>query len=158
MLGTLPSRKSIELGEYYGHPQNAFWKIMGEMFGARRELPYAERTAILVSSRVAVWDVLASSVRPGSMDADIDVGTAVPNDFRSLLDEHRDIECICFNGRTAEKLFVRHVAPGIENRSNRLQYLALPSTSPAHASMSFGEKLEAWRVVSRVIDNKGEEK
>jgi hypoxanthine-DNA glycosylase len=156
VLGTLPSRMSVELGQYYGHPQNAFWKIMGRLFGAHRELTYESRREILKASRVAVWDVLASSVRPGSMDADIDASTAVTNDFNRLFDEHREIELVCFNGRTAEKLFLRHVAPGLENRSNRLRYQALPSTSPAYASMSFDEKLRAWRTVSDTIRNEGE--
>ena len=158
ILGTLPSRKSVELGEYYGHAQNAFWKIMGELFGAHRELPYEQRCEILKASRVAVWDVLASSVRPGSMDADIDASSAKPNDFDRMFEEHRNIQLVCFNGRTAEKLFARHVAPTLENRSNRLHYQALPSTSPAYASMSFEDKLDAWQVVSQATKKKGERK
>jgi TDG/mug DNA glycosylase family protein len=72
ILGSLPSVASLEKNQYYGHPQNVFWRIMGELFGAGPDMPYAQRTRILVNARVAVWDVLRSSVRPGSMDADID--------------------------------------------------------------------------------------
>jgi hypoxanthine-DNA glycosylase len=158
VLGSLPSRKSVELGQYYGHPQNAFWRIMGELFGAHRELPYDERREILAASRVAVWDVLASSVRPGSMDADIDASTAIPNDFDRFFDEQTAIELVCFNGRTAEKLFRQHVAPRIENRSNKLRYQLLPSTSPAYASMNFDAKLRAWRILRDTINTTGEGK
>ena len=156
VLGTLPSRKSLEFGQYYGHPQNAFWKIMGELFGAHRELPYEERTRHLLARGVAVWDVLAASVRPGSMDADIDIGTAKPNDFDRLFNAYPDIGLVCFNGRTAERLYMTHVAPAIENRSNRLRFHALPSTSPAYAAMSFEEKLDAWQIVSQATQNQGE--
>jgi TDG/mug DNA glycosylase family protein len=157
VLGSLPSRKSLETNQYYGHPQNAFWRIMGELFGAGREQPYEERIAILVTNRVAVWDVLKASVRPGSMDADIDLGAAVPNDFAAFLNQHPALELVCFNGKTAEKMFERLVAPVIENRSNRLQYMAMPSTSPAFASMSFEQKLDQWRVVRNVTEGTGGE-
>lgn len=129
---------------------------MGELFGAHRELPYQERCAILESSGVAVWDVLASSIRPGSMDADIDSSSAVPNDFNRLFSRHRQIQLVCFNGQSAEKLFRQQVAPTIENGSNKRRYQVLPSTSPAYASMSFDHKLHAWQVVRQAVNNKGE--
>jgi len=147
VLGTLPSRQSLQKGQYYGHPQNAFWKIMGELFGALPELPYAERIRVLARGRVAVWDVLQASVRPGSMDADIDAATATANDFPALFAAHPGIEFVCFNGRAAADLWRKLVAPDLRNGSNTLEYRILPSTSPAHASLSFDEKLEHWRVV-----------
>ena len=85
ILGSLPSRKSLEASEYYAHPQNAFWRIMGEFFGAGPDVPYAKRTVLLKRNNIAVWDVLASSDRPGSMDSDIDIATARPN---ILMDEN----------------------------------------------------------------------
>lgn len=153
ILGTLPSRKSLMEGQYYGHPRNAFWSIMGALFGAGPELPYEQRVALLTSRGIAVWDVIASSVRPGSMDADIDMATAVPNDIPGLLDAEPGIGMICFNGQAAAKLFRRLVAPALQNRSNtpRLEYL--PSTSPAYASMRFEEKLARWSVVRDQIEN-----
>ena len=148
VLGSLPSVKSVELSQYYGHPRNAFWPIMDGLFGAGRSLPYDERKQILVENRVAVWDVLASSVRPGSMDAAIDSASAKPNDFSNLFAVHRCIHSVFFNGQAAAKLFNSLVAPTLENRSNRRNYQALPSTSPAHAAMCFEEKLAAWRCVA----------
>jgi len=156
ILGTLPSRMSLRTSQYYGHPQNAFWAIMGELFGAGRELPYAERVRIVTASGVAVWDVLASSVRPGSMDSAIDRTASVANDFSRFYREQPGISMVCFNGQAAAKLYRQLVAPGLENGSNRRQYQTMPSTSPAYASMSFAEKLERWRVVRSAANNKGE--
>jgi hypoxanthine-DNA glycosylase len=153
ILGSLPSRKSLELNQYYGHPQNAFWRIMGELFGAGRDIPYDKRTARLVANGVAVWDVLQASVRPGSMDADIDRDAAVPNDFEVFFREHPSVELVCFNGKTAQTLYQRLVAPVIENGSNTRTYQTMPSTSPAFAAMSFDQKLEKWRIVREFTDS-----
>jgi hypoxanthine-DNA glycosylase len=138
ILGSLPSERSIREGEYYAHPQNAFWRIMRELVGA--EGPYEDRCATLKAARIAVWDVLHQSVRPGSMDADIQLDTSEVNDFEGFLASHKHVEMICFNGRKAEQMFMRFVKL---NQPPRL--VSLPSTSPAYASMPFTEKLAAWR-------------
>lgn len=157
VLGTLPSRQSLLKHQYYGHPQNAFWRIMGELFGAGPERTYAERSIRLMGAGVAVWDVLASSVRPGSMDSSIDPATATPNDFRSLFATEPQIRLVCFNGQSAAKLFERLVAPTLEKGSNITEYRTLPSTSPAHAAMSFEQKLHRWEIVAdAAAKNKGE--
>ena len=154
VLGSLPSVMSVRKGEYYGHPQNAFWKIMGELFGAGPDLDYASRAARLTGAGVAVWDVLAASVRPGSMDADIDPATARPNDFTKLFRDHTSIGLVCFNGQAAARFYQRLVAPGLEKGSNTLHYETLPSTSPAYASVSFADKLQKWRVVRQIAFSK----
>jgi hypoxanthine-DNA glycosylase len=153
ILGSLPSRKSLELNQYYGHPQNAFWRIMGELFGAGHDIPYDERTTRLVANGVAVWDVLQASVRPGSMDADIDRDAAAPNDFEVFFSEHPSVELVCFNGKTAQALYQRLVASVIENGSNTRTYQTMPSTSPAFAAMSFDQKLDKWRIVREFTDS-----
>lgn len=141
VLGSLPGVRSIAEQQYYAHPQNAFWAIMRELFGIEGD--YASRCRQLLENRVALWDVLQSSIRPGSMDADIDLGSAVANDFRGFLAEHADIRVIAFNGKKAEQLFARFaVADGIADDVSRL---GLPSTSPAYASLRFSGKLAAWR-------------
>jgi len=147
VLGSLPSVKSVEKQQYYGHPQNAFWPVMGELFGAGLEMPYADRAETLVKNQLAVWDVLAASIRPGSMDAAIDETMARPNDFSRFFREQPRIGLVCFNGKAAARLYDRLVAPALEKGSNTPEYQTLPSTSPAYASMSFAEKLERWRVV-----------
>jgi len=154
VLGSLPSVKSVEKQQYYGHPQNAFWRVMGALFGAGLEIPYARRAAMLVKNRVAVWDVLAASIRPGSMDSAIDQATARPNDFNRFYGEQPDIRLVCFNGQAAARLYGKLVAPALEKGSNTPDYQTLPSTSPAYASMSFADKLERWRVVRTAVDTK----
>ena len=91
--------------------------------------------------------MLEASVRPGSMDAAIDLATARANDFASFFDAHPGIRIVCFNGRTAASLFRRLVASTLQKSSNELRCVTLPSTSPAFAAMSFEEKLERWRLV-----------
>jgi len=100
-----------------------------------------------VRRRIAVWDVLRSSVRPGSMDAAIDLSTATPNDFQSFYDAHPGLELLCFNGRKAAELYERFVAPhGIATIDN-IEIRTMPSTSPAYASMKFAEKVRHWSVI-----------
>lgn len=134
----MPGVMSLERGEYYAHPRNAFWDIMGALFAAGREKPYAARAKILKVNGVALWDVLDACVRPGSLDADI--RDAEPNNFEAFFAKHPRIELIAFNGGAAARLFHRSVeAPP------KVALVQLPSTSPAHAARSFKEKSAAWR-------------
>jgi TDG/mug DNA glycosylase family protein len=149
ILGTAPSQKSLATNQYYGHPQNAFWRIMGDLFQAGPELAYKKRQTMLLKNTVAVWDVLQSCERPGSMDADIDPTTLVPNNFQAFFDAHPNILSVFFNGRKAEELFVRHVHSSLNPESWCGLSVVLPSTSPAYASMSYTEKLRTWSVVCR---------
>jgi hypoxanthine-DNA glycosylase len=143
ILGSLPSERSLGANQYYAHPQNAFWTIMGEIAGAKGT--YSEQCEALMDRGIALWDVLASSVRPGSMDADIQSETAVANDFAAFLKAHDGVELVCFNGQKAAQLFARMVQPGLEG--NELRFASLPSTSPAYASMSYVDKLAKWRSI-----------
>ena len=141
ILGSLPGQKSLQATEYYAHPQNAFWRIMDDVFGIRGD--YESRCAQLARQGVAVWDVLSRSVRPGSMDADIDMASAAANDFAGFLAEHKTIRTICFNGRKAEQMFGKLVAPTLARFE--LVCICLPSTSPAYAAMHYEQKLSIWR-------------
>ena len=141
ILGSLPGEASIRAQEYYAHPRNAFWTLMKSITGADGD--YAARCEALKAQGIAVWDVLSSSVRPGSLDADIELATALPNDFERFFAEHKDIRLVCFNGRKAEAMFRRFVRP--EFLPETLKTALLPSTSPAHASRTLAEKLETWR-------------
>lgn len=143
ILGSLPSARSIAEQEYYAHPQNSFWRIMARLAAA--DGSYTHRCAALQKARIALWDVLASSIRPGSLDADIQMSTVVVNDFQRFLSEHGAVQRICFNGQKAAKIFSDRVP--ISALDSRIQCLTLPSTSPAHAAMTFDEKLEHWRAV-----------
>jgi hypoxanthine-DNA glycosylase len=97
----------------------------------------------LLDHGIALWDVLAGSVRPGSMDADIDLETAEVNDFAGFFSRHSNIERVCFNGKKAAQMFQRFVVP--DAMVKPVQFETLPSTSPAYASMPFAEKLAIWR-------------
>jgi len=143
ILGSLPGQRSIDAGEYYAHPQNAFWPIVSELFGATGT--YEERCQALVENRVALWDVLASSVRPGSMDAAIRMESAQANDFAEFFETHPDVERVCFNGQKAAQLWSKLVQPGLELAG--VHRASLPSTSPAYAAMSVANKLSKWRSI-----------
>ena len=141
VLGSLPGQRSIAAQQYYAHPQNAFWPIMRELFGI--EGGYDTRCRQLLEQQVALWDVLASSVRPGSMDSDIQMDNARPNDFAAFFAAHSEIEVLAFNGKKAEQLFGRFVKAG--EVPSTIRRIGLPSTSPAYAAMPFSGKLSAWR-------------
>jgi double-stranded uracil-DNA glycosylase len=150
VLGSLPGRKSLEMRQYYAQPHNAFWKIMGQLYGATPELPYERRLDLLRAHRVAVWDVLAAGERAGSLDSAIVASSIVVNDFAAFFGEHRDIRLVCFNGGKAAELYRRRVLPSLAPAAAALETRLLPSTSPAHASRPFADKLARWRLALEV--------
>lgn len=149
ILGSLPGQESLRRQQYYAQPRNAFWAIMGELFGAGPELPYAARVRRLRAQRIAVWDVCAAAFRAGSLDTSIVADSVVVNDFPAFFAAHRRIRLVCFNGTTAHVLYRRHVLPQLAGRAARLPVAVLPSTSPAHAARSLIDKLAAWRTAVR---------
>ena len=132
ILGTLPSVKSLAAGEYYAHPRNCFWWIMGKLVGASPDLSYADRLEKLRKSGIALWDVCRAAQRAGSSDAKIRMESVEPNDFRAFLGAHPRIELICFNGQPAEKLFRRKASPLLVDL-RPIPHQVLDSTSPACA-------------------------
>lgn len=145
VLGSLPGRLSLERGEYYANPQNAFWKIVAARIA---DLPsdYAGRVATLIEHRVALWDVLAAATRSGSLDADIE-DDAIPNNFRAFFRIHPHIELVCFNGIEPAKLYERHVLPTLTDAQRAIPGDTLPSTSGAHASLPFAKKVARWSLL-----------
>jgi TDG/mug DNA glycosylase family protein len=152
ILGTLPSVKSLAAGEYYAHPRNCFWWIMGQLIGAAPDLPYAERLERLRENGIALWDVCKAAERAGSSDANIATESVEPNDFRSFLTTHPRIKLICFNGQPAEKLFRRKALP-LLGGLRAIPHQVLDSTSPACARILREVKLARWRrVLEPLID------
>jgi double-stranded uracil-DNA glycosylase len=143
ILGSLPGQMSLQLNQYYGQPRNAFWRIMAATFNFPPDLPYEERVAALQSHGIAAWDVCASAFRPGSLDSNL--SDIVINDFRAFFNTHKAIRLICFNGKTSERLYRQSVLPSLPKRSAGIPAIQLPSTSPAHAGMSFAQKLARWK-------------
>lgn len=130
ILGSMPSVRSLEQSFYYAHPQNRFWKVLAEVTGDALPQTVAEKKEFLLRHGIAVWDILASCRRKGSLDADIK--DAKPNDIPALLRE-ADIRMVYANGRTAEK-YLKKFFP-------QISYTLLPSTSPANAG---NFSLERW--------------
>ena len=140
ILGTMPSEQSLALQQYYGHPRNAFWKIIFSVFETPFATDYEQRKSLLVNNRIALWDVLEACVREGSLDSTIE--QEVPNDFDSFLKAHPHIQTIYFNGQKAAKFFKQYVAV-----TGTYKLITLPSTSPANAGMSFEKKLLEWEII-----------
>jgi len=145
ILGSMPGEASLRAQQYYAHPQNAFWKIMDKIFGAGPGKDYALRVAILQAAGIAVWDVLQSCERTGSLDSAIKEET--PNDFAAFFKNYPGITHVFFNGAKAEASFHRLVLPNLGQTG--IRYLRLPSTSPAHAMQNFETKLTAWRAITQ---------
>ncbi len=148
VLGSAPSVLSLQKQEYYGNPRNAFWALMAELLGRPAGEDYAARTRMLPEARIALWDVLASAERPGSLDASIIPATAVVNDFEAFFAGHPRVRAVFFNGRTARAFWDREVE-GRQALPAGLALTTLPSTSPAHAALTREEKIAAWRQVVR---------
>lgn len=143
ILGSMPGIASLKAQQYYAHPRNAFWPIMSKLFSIQWDENYETRIEQVKSLPLVLWDVLQSCHREGSLDADILQVDMQPNAILKLLTEHPYISLVAFNGATAEKVFTQKVAKMIPD-IQRLQFIRLPSTSPAHASQTLAQKTEAW--------------
>jgi len=150
ILGSMPGVASLRAGQYYAHPRNLFWRIMGELLKFDPASPYARRIQALESAGIALWDVLHSCRRKGSLDSDIDDATLIPNDFAAFFLRHPHITRVFFNGTKAETCYRKQVLPTLG--TGYIEYLRLPSTSPANASIPYERKLERWRVIARAPD------
>ncbi len=145
ILGSMPGEASLAAGQYYAHPRNAFWHIMSELLQFDVASTYPARVRALKSARVALWDVLESCTRKGSLDAMIERHTQIANDFATFFRTHKRIAHVFFNGAKAEICFKRNALLKIDCGS--IRYVRLPSTSPANAAISFEQKLSAWRTI-----------
>ena len=143
ILGSFPSVLSLARGEYYGNPKNRFWAVMEVLFAIPTALPYPERTLRLVQEKVALWDVVRGCTREGSADSRI--RNPEPNDIAGFVRAHPSLRLVALNGSTAGRLYHRLAeTPGIPS-------VTLPSTSPANAAVTFGEKVRRWEVVKTGI-------
>ena len=141
VLGSFPSKLSLQKREYYGNPQNHFWPIMGALFGFDPRSPYSERTRNLLHNRVAVWDVVAECQREGSGDDAITEAT--PNSLSNLLRDFPEVRHVAFNGGTASRT-ARLFAPDLFEQDD-LECERFPSTSPRNARLPLAAKIEAWK-------------
>ena len=137
ILGSLPGEESLKQQQYYAHPRNAFWKIISEILNVTMPEDYDQRCALLLENNIAVWDVIESANREGSLDTAIKNET--PNDLVSFLNQHTKITRILINGGKASKSFSKFF------KEITIPVYVLPSTSPANASMKYVDKLEKWK-------------
>jgi len=148
----MPGVKSLAAQQYYAHPQNAFWKAMGDIFDADVS-DYAARCNLIRAHDLALWDVLKYCEREGSLDAAIRQDSMIVNDFAAFFKKHKNIAKVCLNGGTAARVFQKHVLPQLPAPfAARLTVLPLPSTSPAHAGMRYADKLKIWRSILKATD------
>jgi len=140
LLGSFPGEASLAAAQYYAHPRNQFWRLLGAVLGemALHELPYHARLACVLRYGIGIWDVLDACRREGSLDSAI--RNAQPNDFASLRDHAPRLKKICFNGKTAGRFAHVIAQAGYDT-------LILPSSSPANARLSFDGKLALWRQI-----------
>ena len=148
VLGSMSGAISQKEAEYYAHPRNLFWDCVETTFQIDRNAPYQARLAALNDAHIGLWDVLASCSRNASSDATIRYAKC--NDFVKLLSAYPQINRICLNGRTAFDYWRRLVIPSFSAEQAKdllvdVEIIGLPSTSPAHATLSPAAKIEAWR-------------
>ncbi|MFW5442856.1 MAG: DNA-deoxyinosine glycosylase [Methylococcaceae bacterium] len=148
ILGSMPSDMSLQKQQYYGHQRNAFWPIMLSLLNKNIDLDqidYSQRKKLLIENNIAVWDVLQSCHRSGSLDTAIKMNSIQVNPFYQFFTKHRLISKICFNGAKAESIYVKYVLPDVRDQFETMKYVRLPSTSPAHAAMTLLQKTQYWK-------------
>ncbi len=145
ILGSMPGVQSLQQQQYYAHPRNSFWPIMLKLLRKTADLDYRNKTQSLIDHQIALWDVLQSCIRPGSLDSAIDMRSVAVNDFNQFFVQHPKIRAVFFNGQKAEAVFRQRVLPELDAAFKQLHYQRLPSTSPAHASLSQADKYHHWR-------------
>lgn len=143
VLGSMPGVESLRRQQYYAHPRNAFWPIMGSLFGFSPALPYEQRLEALNRAGVALWDSLGGCERSGSLDSNI--RKPVPNDIPGLLEQYPQIHAIFCNGSASYQFLKKYHGTLFERYG--LEIRQLPSTSPAAAVYSFEQKLKHWTAV-----------
>lgn len=139
ILGSAPGVKSLEMQQYYAHPQNQFWKILFHLFDEEYTVDYKVRTALLHKHGIALWDMIDSCEREGSSDAKI--RNEEHNDVLQLITDYPNIQAIFSNGQKSAK-----EARKMLGKDLKILFEVLPSTSPLH-TIGFEKKLEAWRII-----------
>ena len=152
ILGSMPGEASLNENQYYAHPRNKFWYIMGEMLRMDSNIAYEGKQEMVTKAGIAVWDVLKSCQREGSLDSSIRGSSVITNNFESFYSKYANIKHVFFNGVKAEKEYNKHVIPKISLKSSHIKYYRLPSTSPAMAMLSKEQKLAEWMIISKKIN------
>jgi len=149
ILGSMPGLKSLKEQQYYAHPQNRFWKVMGVICNEPKlnKLDYDLKLNTLLKNNIALWDTIKTCKRDGSLDSDIQNET--PNDIRKLLKKHPNIKTICLNGNKSYSSFKKYF-PDLIGKYNCLK---MPSTSPANARYSLDKLIEEWLIIAEHVSS-----
>ena len=139
----MPGAKSLEMNQYYAFPQNQFWKIMFHLFDAEFSEDYETRINLVKQNKIALWDVIESCERKGSLDTEIKA--EIDNDIPQLIENHSNIKMIFCNGQKSYKNLLK-----ILGKKFKIPIVVLPSTSPLH-TVKFEEKLESWKVIRNYL-------
>lgn len=139
ILGSIPGAKSLQMQQYYAHPQNQFWKIMFSLFDKAFSGDYETKVRLLKDNQVAIWDVIESCERKGSSDTEIK--NEIDNNISGLIGNYPNIKAIFCNGQKSYKNLLK-----ILGKDFKIPIMVLPSTSPLH-TVKFEEKLESWKVI-----------
>lgn len=143
ILGSVPGAKSLEMQEYYAHPQNQFWRIIFHLFNENYTSDYVEKLQVLKRNKIAVWDVIDTCERKGSLDSEIRNEEA--NDIQQLLQNYPSIKAIFCNGQKSFKNLQK-----IMGKECAIPIFVLPSTSPLH-TISFEKKLVEWGILKSFL-------
>lgn len=143
ILGSVPGVKSLEMQQYYAHPQNQFWKIIFQLFEENFTADYQKRTEIIRKNNIALWDVIDSCEREGSLDTKI--RNEEHNDIMKILREHPTIKAVFCNGQKSFKNLKK-----ILGKESEIPIFVLPSTSPLH-TVSFDKKLAEWEILKTFL-------
>lgn len=141
ILGSMPSDKSIKLGEYYGNPQNRFWPLIATIYNCDMPIDYSAKQQMLFKNKIALWDVAYLVSRKGSLDSAIN--NEIPNDIIGFIEQNPKLRIVIFNGQKSEQLYNRY----FEKLPN-IEYMCLSSTSPANVAYKFDRLCEIWKVIT----------
>ena len=137
ILGSLPSVKSLEFKEYYGHPRNRIWKILAYLLNTEIPDTYQNKKQFLHDNRIGLWDVIKNANREGSLDSNIKNET--PNEINKILEKFKSIKVVGFNGKKSEQLYHKYF-----DLNSNIHYVSLPSSSPANMSFNFEQISKKW--------------
>ena len=143
ILGSIPGVKSLEMQQYYAHPQNQFWRIIFHLFNENYTSDYVEKLQVLKRNKIALWDVIDTCERKGSLDSEI--RNEETNDIRQLLKNYPNIKAIFCNGQKSFKNLQK-----ILGKECAIPIFVLPSTSPLH-TISFEKKLREWEILKSFL-------
>ena len=145
VLGSFPSVKSRENNFYYAHPQNRFWRVVASVYSCPVPKTVEEKKNMLLSNKIAVWDVIKSCEITGSADSTIK--SVIPNDLSEILSVV-DIKKIYANGKTAQSLYNKYI-----KKNTGVDIISLPSTSPANAAYSLEKLIKEWKIINECNRN-----